>query len=198
MPQIIPAEPAPVKRQKLTLNAISSPSSHFSTKIKFQPIDPIKTDLLAPPKRPLAAIRTVKNPNLLLELEFLGTGFQPFKKLEAFSDSYLEFLSIREQTEEVLPGFGFGTNLSVTLPNGVRLRTGLNFMQINERFDPAKVSLRATGTPSIGKPTQNRLQTIDLPILLGFEKQMGRMAFGISGGAFLNLSFKPSGNIFQF
>ena len=146
----------------------------------------------------LAAIPATSTSQYPLEIELYGGVFQPFKRLEAFSDSYLDFLSIREETEEVRPGFSFGTRLSVTLSNGIRLRTGLDFMQINERFDPGKVSLRASGTPIVSEPSQNRLQTIDLPVLIGFEKQMGRISLGINGGAYFNLSFRPSGNILDF
>ena len=188
---------APIRR--ITWSPLTSlPPAGMPAILDFVPIESGK---LRPPSSPPLALHPIPAPTVheyLLALEIYSGIFQPSKRLEAFSDSYLEFLRLREQTEEVQPGYSIGTRFSITFPNGIRLRTGLDFTQINERFDPEKISLRASGSSVSREPTRNRLQTFDLPILVGLEKQQGRFSLGINGGAFFNLRFTPTGNILSF
>ncbi len=144
-----------------------------------------------------AIIPQVATSTIQLEIEVVGNSFKTFKQLEAFSDSYLEYLSLRKESEKVQLGYGAGIRLLLTTPTGLRLRTGLDFAQINEEFDPNKISLRAN-LPDVEPVTQNKLRTYDLPMIIGYEKQWRKLSAGLNAGAFFNFRFKPQGDILNF
>jgi len=98
--------------------------------------------------------------------------------------------------------------------NGIALRTGVNYSQINEKFTYFNGSEEVTETRNIFdsdgniigtdtvtltgeryKVSNNIYRTIDIPFIVGYEFDMGQFGMSVNGGAYLNLLFMPDGDL---
>lgn len=151
----------------------------------------------------------------VFSLEAVGGSFKTYRKLEAFSDEYEQYLNERKNSEKVRPGISGGLQFLLRLPNGITLKSGIHYTQINEQFeyfdkikdrftiinvtDPGSVVPRAdTIYETQLQVTQNKLRTLDLPLLIGMHKQYKSFSFGVFAGGYINLLFKPKGTIIGF
>lgn len=131
-------------------------------------------------------------------------------ELESYRDQ-------RAETETNTYSFSAGGRLTLMLPNGLGLKTGLNYSQVNQRFsyiDPESNQTRTVitidtidgiemidtnyvvipGTREIA--STNKYKSIDIPLLLSYEWDVReRMYMTVNGGVYLNLLFSESGNI---
>ena len=165
---------------------------------------------------PIPSIQPVLNPTseLIFGIEVIGGAFKSFRTLEAFSEEFFEYLELRNETEEVKVGYGAGAFFFVKTPNNIRLRTGFNIARINERFeyfnpseeqidvqftrDPNTGLLRADTSRFVGPRSvtaNNRLTIYDIPLLIGYEKSIGKINVGINAGAFLNIALAHKGEV---
>ena len=123
--------------------------------------------------------------------------------LRSFSDTpNSNFLTRRKESTQILSAYSAGVRFTKVFNNGLNVRAGLNYSQINEKFtfvqnnliqvtyiiDP--VSGDTTGSYIIrgsrNKVTYNHYRSIDIPLTLGYEFGEGRLHTNISLGAIVN------------
>ncbi len=129
------------------------------------------------------------------------------------------FLTIKDSTESQQLGYTAGFRLSKSLSSNVMLKAGLQYSQINEKFQQRTESerrlttvitirtvIRAPGdtlyltdtsvVEQIGyrvKKTFNRYRNIEVPITLGYEFGNEKLKYGVNAGVILNLLSWNSG-----
>lgn len=131
-------------------------------------------------------------------------------------------LSLREDTERSLETIQLGMQFHLQHEKtGLELTTGLNYTQINERFDynTAVIEMDSiegvefvyrnvngdtvetvgmlprTTTTTFTNRHYNKYQLIDIPVLLGYRKVFGKFSFGAQAGVLVNLRLKTSGRM---
>ena len=141
----------------------------------------------------------------------------PFRSLKAKAQALEPYAALRSNSEGPTYSFSAGARLTLMLPNGLGLKTGLNFSQVNEKFthvdtesDIVKEVVTTTiidGVTQIDTNTiiipgtrdivsTNKYRSFDIPLLLSYEWDvMERTYVTVNGGAYLNLLFKESGKI---
>ena len=132
-----------------------------------------------------------------------------------------QFGSLKDSTETQRLGFTAGVRLSKTIGNNMLLKGGLQYAQINERFNlrsenerriTTVITIRqvvlspgdtifVSDTSSVTQigyrivSTTNTYRSIDLPILLSYEFGNAKLKYAITGGAIFNIRSWNSGNI---
>lgn len=135
----------------------------------------------------------------------------PMREFQARNAEAVEYARQREQTE--LPSGAFSTMLrfSAISEKGLALRTGLQYAQINERFSyfneneqrtiitdiyDSNGQLIRTDTVWVAGAEytgSNRYRMINLPFIVGYERDLGAITFAINAGASLNLRMDAGG-----
>ena len=122
------------------------------------------------------------------------------------------YAMIRDSTESSRLGFSSTVRASMVLANGLALRSGVAYTQINERLDlfdgtttdieiyeVKDVNGNIIGTQIdtiIGqriKTTYNRLKMVDIPVILGYEVRDRNWTLSLNGGAYFNVLFEQKG-----
>lgn len=132
--------------------------------------------------------------------------------LRNFKDtSQSVYLQQRKASTKVSFAYSAGIRYSRVFNNGMSIKAGLNYSQINEKFsfvqnnliqvtyviDPntgdTAGSYTVSGTRK--KTTYNKYRTIDIPILMGYELGNGRLHVNINAGAMINLYSWQKGEV---
>jgi hypothetical protein len=138
-------------------------------------------------------------------------GLSSFGSFQNDSSSN-RYLQRRKETLRFSSAFSAGLRYTKVFKNGLSIRSGVNYSQINEKFrfvnerdiryilviTPREVNvggstvtvfdtLRYTQTGTRVKTTYNRYRQIDIPLQLGYEFGNGRLHTNISAGAIVNL-----------
>lgn len=125
-------------------------------------------------------------------------------------DGFENYRSQRNDTEDQLYSFSTGFRASYTTKAGFTLKSGLNYTQINERFDyinPDSVrviveidtntgdTLDVRTEYGIGSTrTHNTYRMVDIPVLIGMELPFhDRFSLSINTGVYFNLLFIAEG-----
>jgi hypothetical protein len=123
------------------------------------------------------------------------------------------YLQKRKASTQLSSAFSAGVRYTKVFDNGMSVRTGLNYSQINEKFsyfNPNEIKLvtvittrviirqpgdtvyindtlqyQQTGTRT--KTTYNRYHTIDVPLLIGYELGNGKIHANINAGVIINI-----------
>lgn len=121
------------------------------------------------------------------------------------------FMQKRKESTTINSAFSAGIRYTKIFNNGVGVKLGLNYSQINEQFsfiqsnlvqityiiDP--VSGDTTGsytvTGSRRKVTNNKYRFIDIPILLGYEIGNGRLKVNLNAGGMINVYSWQKGEV---
>lgn len=122
-------------------------------------------------------------------------------------------LDQRETSESAALSSSAAIRIAATTRTGLSIRSGLAYSQINERFTHdvgRKLDIRLIIGPNgdiVGRDTvyneayqdvyKNRLKFVEIPLLLGFEQQVGKFRLGLNAGAYLNLAFDAKGTVFS-
>jgi len=109
----------------------------------------------------------------------------------------------RKESTSFRSAFSAGFRYTRVFNNGASIRAGINFSQINEKFSYVQSNIvqvtyitdpvtgDTTGTfltrGSRYKTTNNRYQTIDVPLLLGFETGNGKLHANFNAGVVINI-----------
>ncbi len=144
------------------------------------------------------------------------------RSLRSFADTAsANYLQKRKETTKFQSAFSIGLRYTRVFNNGMSLRSGINYSQINEKFTyinprdiryvivitPREVtqpngtvitvydSLRYVQTGTRKKVTYNRYRSIDIPLQLGYELGNGRLHTNISAGAMINVYSWQKGDI---
>jgi hypothetical protein len=114
----------------------------------------------------------------------------PFRSLSARSAADQQLLDLRSDSESAQYSYGFGGRLSLRMPSGWSIRTGLHYTQVNELMSFVADD---GGTQQF----DNTYRMFDLPLLLGkdFGADGSRLYFSLNGGILLNMTFGQSATI---
>lgn len=146
-------------------------------------------------------------------------GLRSFGSFSADSNS-ANYIQRRKESAKFASAFSVGLRYTKVFNNGMSLRSGINYSQINEKFQyinerdiryilvitPRQIivggntvtiydTLRYTETGKRIKTTYNRYRSIDVPLQLGYEFGNGRLHTNISAGAIINLYSWQKGDV---
>ncbi len=121
-----------------------------------------------------------------------------------------EYLQTRKASTGINYAYSAGLRYTKVFNNGVSLRTGLNYSQINENLTAKKgfvleqvyvVNNIGDTTSSYTKKTlqyersKNIYRSMDVPLMMGYELGNGRLHTNISTGVLINIFSKQSGSV---
>jgi hypothetical protein len=152
--------------------------------------------------------------NWAVYLDVMASPDLTFNNLQARQADAQEYLEKRKETESRLFAFSGGVRLSMIADNGLALRTGVNYSQINEKFSYYNGRVEETSIREIFdsdnnvigfdtvtvvgerfKVSNNIYRTIDIPFIVGYEFDAGKLGVAVNGGVYLNLLFMPDGDL---
>lgn len=129
-----------------------------------------------------------------------------FRTIQPKTGDYEKYAQSRLETESARYNYSVGARLSAVSNAGLALRIGLNYSEINERFElqnenDTRIIITYDQNGNIIKTdtiTQriihnNSYQTLDIPLLVGYEIPIKKVTLAINGGAYFNVRFKPKG-----
>jgi hypothetical protein len=169
----------------------------------------------------------------LLQKNFLPTIFLPgcpsVEKNAAGNKTYVEvyggpdiafsnysdtgnsaYLQKRKESTTFSSAYSVGLRYTKVFNNGMSVRTGINYSQINEKFKFVQGNLvqvtyiiNANGdttgsyvtTGTRYKTTYNKFKTIDIPLVMGYEVGNGKLHANINAGAIINLYSWQKGEV---
>jgi hypothetical protein len=118
------------------------------------------------------------------------------------------YLKSRDSSSHFSSAYSVGINYTKVFANGLSLREGLNYSQINEWFTAAKnnsftvyqidQSGDTLGKTVTYKVTHNHYSTVDIPITLGYEFRIGntgRFVGNVNAGAVINIFSWQNGDV---
>lgn len=150
------------------------------------------------------------NPFFRFDLEVLGGPAYAQQTLRAKTPESLEHLMQRKNTESARLSHSTGFRIAASSSVGLRLSSGLVYTQINERFtfnagsrllieqiiDAAgQISYDTMQIENYQEVHRNRLSFVEVPLLLGYERRVGKFRVGLNAGAFVNLHFGAKGTV---
>jgi hypothetical protein len=122
---------------------------------------------------------------------------------------------LQQRYDSEMAGISTASSLrfAATSNTGLGLRSGFSYTQINEQFTHqvgSKIDVSIIFGPNgqvVGRDTvyteayeeqsTNRLKFIEIPLLLGYERKVGKLRIGVNAGAYLNLFFDAKGTVFS-
>lgn len=135
------------------------------------------------------------------------------RDLQAREGEFIPYAKGRAATESAQLSYNTEWRLSIVSPSGMAFRTGLNYTQLNEKFDyfdpdETRVTITNVTGPNgeiisrdtiieVGirrVETQNRYRIIDVPLVLGYELSHDKMTFAFNAGMYLNLIYRQKGD----
>ena len=147
-------------------------------------------------------------------VDILASPDYIIREISALDPELASYAKSREESEKYQTAFSAGMRLSMIADNGLAFRTGINYSRINEKFTyfngtevitSIKEEFDNDGNligydtiTEIGeryKVTHNRIQMLDIPILVGYEVDLNKFSISVNGGAFLNLLSSQRGDI---
>jgi hypothetical protein len=111
------------------------------------------------------------------------------------------YLQKRKESTSFTSAYSAGLRYTQVFSNGMSIRAGINYSQINEKFTYVQGNLvqvtyiidangDTTGsyitTGTRYKTTHNKFRTIDIPLLVGYEMGNGRIHANINAGVIVN------------
>jgi len=120
------------------------------------------------------------------------------------------YLQKRKESTKFSSAFSAGVRYTKVFNNGMSIRTGVNYSQINEKFTFSQGSvvqvtyiINANGdttgsfitTGTKYKTTINKFRTIDVPVLIGYELGNGRLHANINAGLMVNVYSWQKGDV---
>lgn len=152
-------------------------------------------------------------PFFRLDLEVLGGPAYAHQTLQAKTSESLSHMRLRERSESASLSYSGGFRLAASSNVGLGLRTGVMYSEINDRFTfdvGSRMDVSVIFGPNgeiIGRDTmytegfqdqrRNTLRFVEIPLLLSYERQWGKLRVGVNAGAFLNLHFSARGAIYS-
>ncbi len=132
----------------------------------------------------------------------------------SFSDTgNSAYLQKRKESTKFASAYSAGLRYTKVFNNGVSIRTGINYSQINEKFIYNEGNiiqvvyiLNAAGdtigsyttTGTRYKTTHNKFRTIDVPIAVGYELGNGRLHANINAGVIVNIYSWQRGEVLDY
>jgi hypothetical protein len=122
------------------------------------------------------------------------------------------YVEERANSERPIISYSAGAKASVVFGNGLSVRAGLSYSSNTERFDYVKETqtikkeiydnngqlVRTEFTELvIMDKSYNKYKYLDIPITVGYEKDLKDFIFSLNGGIGINLSANQSGKIYK-
>lgn len=132
-------------------------------------------------------------------VEIYGGPDLAFRSLSDTGNS--AYLQKRRESTSFSSAYSAGLRYTQVFNNGMSIRTGINFSQINEKFTYVQGNLvqvtyiiNANGdttgtyvtTGTRYKTTHNKFRTIDIPLVVGYEMGNGRIHANVNAGIIIN------------
>jgi len=162
-----------------------------------------------------------KKDNSNISVDFIFAPEYPVKSLTTDDSELSDFVVGRDKSESVEVAFHAGIRISNRFNNGLAIRSGLYYGQIQETFDWSEVSgtqttittdidstfnsngdlevtydTTTTTIPEIRRVrAYNKYRSVDIPLILGYEISRRRLVVSFNAGILLNLSFQQRGRI---
>ncbi len=109
------------------------------------------------------------------------------------------YIDERRKTEKLLESYHVGLDVYIQHRDGLFLRSGLEYAQINKRFkfDETWQNETMDTTFTREKRTTNRYRMIDIPLTVGYEFGVydWNLSLYVEAGASMNVLFKKKGDI---
>ena len=134
------------------------------------------------------------------------------RSLKPTDENYALYADSRRATELPRYTYGAALQLSAVYNNTWALRSGVHYSEIRERFAytienevrTIITNIYGQNGTIIGTDTtiennarqvvaNNRYRTLNIPIIVGYEKNFNRFSLAINGGASINILFEPNG-----
>ncbi len=135
------------------------------------------------------------------------------KKIKARDPLYDSYAELRRSDEKFAVSYSMGARASVVFRNGVALRSGFAYSAIKENFDWVNGSLTTTSViynsttgkndtvvnppVPIIKRSNNIYKFYDIPVYIGFEKELKDFVFSVNAGLGFNIASRQSGIIYE-
>jgi len=141
-------------------------------------------------------------------IELYGGPDIAFRNLSDTGNS--AYLQKRKESTKFSSAFSAGLRYTKVFNNGMSVRTGINYSQINEKFTFVQGNLvqityiidangDTTGsyitTGTRYKTTINKFRTIDVPLLIGYEMGNGKFHANINAGVIVNAYSWQKGDV---
>ena len=186
--------------------------STFNIQRTFRQLDKIALNT-TPASRPIRPIRipdcpTADNDKPAVQ-DYWEVYAGPDYAMKQYSSNDPALVEKRKETQSIQWAYSAGARYTRVFSNGISVRAGLNYTQINEKFSYLQdnvvqliyiISPAGDTTDSYYvrgtryKNTVNRYRSIDLPVSLGYELGNGRLRANINAGVILNLRSWQSGS----
>lgn len=153
------------------------------------------------------------NPYFRFDLEILGGPAYAQQILQAKTPESISHLEQRQKSESSRLSHSSGFRLAAASNVGLSMRTGLIYTQINDRFtfevgsrmdvstifgpNGEVIGIDTIYTEAYEEQHRNQLKFIEIPLLLGYEQQIGKFRVGLNAGAYLNVHFGAKGAIYS-
>jgi hypothetical protein len=217
-----PASQLPVDSAAIAEQNETTPGLDFLPGLRLVLLDLPETNL---PYRPAPALpEDLETPKLRLrsfslDLAFQGSVSFVDRKLKADSVQFKELLTLRNKTERELEAVQAGLWFTVRHKIGLGLTSGMNFTQINERFNynasvttvdtvygikhyvitinndtvPFYDDIPLERTTKLRKVYYNKYRMIDIPVLVGYRHTGRNFSVGAQAGIFVNMYLSTRG-----
>ena len=124
-------------------------------------------------------------------------------RISSTNQDLFPYIDERRKTEKLLESYHVGLDVYLQHRDGLFLRSGVEYAQINKRFkfDETWVefndSTNVTTTFVREKKTTNRYRLVDIPLTVGYEFGINdwNLALYVEAGASMNVLFKKKGDI---
>ena len=141
-------------------------------------------------------------------VEFYAGPDFAFRNLSDTGNS--AYLQKRKESTKFSSAFSTGVRYTKVFNNGMSIRTGINYSQINEKFTFSQGSIvqvtyiiNANGdttgsfitTGTKYKTTVNKFRTVDVPVLIGYELGNGKLHANINAGIIVNVYSWQKGDV---
>ncbi len=124
-------------------------------------------------------------------------------RISSTNQDLFPYIDERRKTEKLLESYHGGLDVYLQHKDGLFLRSGIEYSQINKRFQFNETweipndSTNSVTTYTREKKTTNRYRMIDIPLTVGYEFGINNddLSLYVEGGASMNVLFKKKGDI---
>jgi len=146
------------------------------------------------------------NLNFKTSMDLFVSPERSFRFLEYKSNDYADYAAKRNETEKAYYSFSSGLRFNFLADNGLAVRTGLVYSQINEIFEVQLLETHIVQDPVTGDilgysqylndvTTFNRYKMVDVPLLIGYEMPMKRSTINVNAGIYANITAMQKGKL---
>lgn len=129
--------------------------------------------------------------NWYAKMDLLVSYDQQFRQLTPMDDRYAGYAQLRNQSETQATAYSTTLRFGLIAKNGFSIRSGINWSRYTETATFGLVE-----NPQGPTKRTNIFQTVDIPVLIGFERSLGRVNVGLNVGTYLNMAFNQSGEFY--